>query len=119
MFDIKIAPNFRLSEFLVGNPDAVITEDQKIALLMLANRLQVIRDIYGPIMINSGLRTPEHNKEVGGSPGSLHLKGMAADIVVAGCSPKLLQLILKNWSGGLGSYATFTHVDIRENNARW
>lgn len=36
--------------------------------------------IDAPMHINSGKRTEEHNKEVGGSATSSHLKGMAADI---------------------------------------
>jgi hypothetical protein len=31
-----------------------------------------------PYVINSGFRTPEHNAEVGGVPGSSHLTGWAA-----------------------------------------
>lgn len=43
-------------------------------------RLQDARDYYGrPVAITSGMRCPEHNKEVGGKENSLHLFGMAAD----------------------------------------
>ncbi len=44
---------------------------------------------------------------------------MAADIVCPDLPAKILQLILIHWSGGLGMYNTFTHVDIRSKNARW
>ena len=37
--------------------------------------------------INSAYRTPAHNKAVGGATGSQHVKGTAADIVVAGAAP--------------------------------
>ena len=37
-----------------------------------------------PIIINSGYRSPELNKKVGGSPTSNHLTGCAVDIRVAG-----------------------------------
>lgn len=44
-------------------------------------RLDYAREIAGiPFHINSGFRTPEHNKKVGGDPFSRHLKGMAVDI---------------------------------------
>lgn len=43
--------------------------------------LDPLRDAYGaPIYVNSGYRCPELNRAVGGSPGSHHLRGMAADI---------------------------------------
>src|SRR5690606_14068665 len=86
----------------------------------LARNLQVLRDnVQAPVMINSGYRSPAHNKAVGGASGSYHLKGMAADIVVKGISPNkvvdiiedLIELgLMKN--GGLGRYDTFTHYDI-------
>ena len=37
-----------------------------------------------PIVINSGYRSPQVNKAVGGAPNSNHLTGCAADIRVAG-----------------------------------
>ena len=43
--------------------------------------LEEIRADFGePIYINSGYRSPEHNKKVGGKPNSFHVKGQAADI---------------------------------------
>ena len=42
--------------------------------------LDPLREKVGPIRINSGYRSPEHNKRVGGSPTSQHCKGEAVDI---------------------------------------
>lgn len=79
----------------------------------LADLLLVVRANWGrPITILSGYRTPVYNKKIGGAPKSQHLRGKAADIVVAGISPREVQSTLVNWSGGLGSYKTFTHIDI-------
>ena len=117
--DIQLTTNFRLSEFLHGVqaiPAPWILDN----LAQLANRLQVIRDLLGkPIIINSGYRSPQHNTAIGGTSNSFHMKGMAADIVIPGLTAHAVQQFLKNWSGGLGSYAHFTHVDIRPNRARW
>ena len=109
---MNITPNFTLKEMLVGNEDYMLTVEELQNLKLLCNRLQVLRDLYGPITVNSGLRSPEHNKDVGGSSGSHHLKGKAADIVFKEYTPDRIQKILFDWSGGLGCYPTFTHVDI-------
>ena len=46
--------------------------------------LEVLRKRYGkPIIINSGYRSPQLNKKIGGVPTSNHLTGCAADIRVA------------------------------------
>ena len=119
----RLTKNFRLDEFLRNSglakdemPEPWILE----SLHKLANRLQAVRDVLGkPINITSGYRTPAHNKAVGGAKNSFHLKGMAADIVVAGMSPREVQEALKNWSGGMGAYETFTHLDIRPYKARF
>ena len=43
--------------------------------------LQPLRTAWGkPLVINSGYRCPELNKEVGGVPTSQHIKGEAADV---------------------------------------
>lgn len=108
----KLSPHFTIGEFVrkgVEPPAAVVKN-----LTRLAAALEEVRTLMGnkPITVNSGYRTPEHNKAVGGAPNSYHLKGMAADIVVMGMSPKQVQAKLKKWNGGLGAYTTFTHVDI-------
>ncbi len=111
---MQLTPDFSLDEFLPPkvSPEKVPKEVLE-NLRLLAQRLQAVRDIIlKPIHITSGYRTPEHNQKVGGSVTSLHLKGLAADIVVDGMSPNELQEFLFHWSGGMGSYATFTHLDI-------
>jgi uncharacterized protein YcbK (DUF882 family) len=94
----------------------------------LAQNLQIIRDEIGgkPITINSGYRAPDHNASVGGSRGSYHLEGMAADIVVKGMTPSqvhqaIYELMMsgKIEDGGLKEYPTFVHYDIRGHYATW
>jgi uncharacterized protein YcbK (DUF882 family) len=114
-----LAPHFKLCEFLHGDdplPPAWVVNN----LTRLAHRLQGIRDLLGlPVLINSGYRTAEHNRAVGGVKNSFHLKGMAADIIIPGMPAAEVQRHLRNWQGGMGSYAHFTHVDIRPYRARW
>lgn len=89
----------------------------------LLNALEEIREHFGkPIKINSACRCEQHNKKVGGADSSMHKRGMACDIVVAGVDPEQVQQYLQNkykGSKGIGSYGNFTHFDVRENEARW
>jgi len=58
--------------------------------------LDPLREAWGgPIRVNSGYRCPELNKAVGGTPGSQHQRGEAADITVGSqqANRRLLALI--------------------------
>lgn len=60
-------------------PKALLPNVERLVRVVL----DPLREWYGkPIYINSGYRCPELNKAVGGSPGSFHLIGCAADIDV-------------------------------------
>jgi zinc D-Ala-D-Ala carboxypeptidase len=48
--------------------------------LLVEKVLDPLRTKVGAIRVNSGYRTPEHNKKVGGSPTSQHITGQACDI---------------------------------------
>lgn len=83
--------------------------------------LENIREHFSkPVIINSGYRTPEWNTKIGGAKNSYHMKGMAADIVVKGVSPKQVaeyaSVIMQN--GGVIRYANFTHIDVRSQKYR-
>lgn len=93
----------------------------------LMEQLEVLRKFLNSsaITINSGYRSPEHNKNVGGVPNSLHTKAMAADIVVKGYTAQQVQQAIetlirtnKMQDGGVGSYKNFTHYDIAKPR-RW
>lgn len=115
----RLQPNFRLSEFSCKCG----TRNCQIALHdpNLSRLLQVLRqECKKPVTITSGYRCPEHNKLVGGSATSYHVKGMAADIQVAGVPPKqLAQLAEKVGFSGIGLYDTFVHVDTRPRKYFW
>ena len=47
----------------------------------LVQHLERLRALVGaPLVVVSGYRCPEHNRAVGGARGSLHTRGMAADL---------------------------------------
>jgi|TARA_R110002095_G_scaffold108589_1_gene95052 uncharacterized protein YcbK (DUF882 family) len=126
---MKLTNNFSKSEF-----DCKSGEDMPNDVLenvkQLAVQLQAIRDYVGkPIRINSAYRSKAHNKAIGGVKTSQHILGKAADITIDTFTPDEVVSIIENmltnemlgsfYIGGLGSYSTFTHVDIRDKKARW
>lgn len=110
----NLSPNFKLKEFLKNGSLEGVTPEIYANLKKLANALENVRKLCGnkSIHINSGFRTKAHNKAVGGEPGSRHMYGQAADIVVTGLTARQVQGILAGWDGGLGRYPNFTHVDV-------
>jgi uncharacterized protein YcbK (DUF882 family) len=123
---MNLTRNFTLKEFAskdgTATPLSVVHKLQQLAI-----NLQALRDEIGkPIRINSGYRSPSHNRAVGGALRSRHVVGDAADIVVVGMPPTevaatIERLILegKMEQGGLKAYATFCHYDCRGVRARW
>lgn len=123
---MRLTKNFSKSEFDskdgANMPDEVLYNIQK-----LANQLQYIRDYLNKsIKVNSGYRSPEHNKSIGGVKNSQHVLGKAADIVVKDLSTKTLYELIDDLiqkgeilQGGLGLYNNFVHYDIRGTKARW
>ena len=61
-----------------------------------------------PIIINSGYRSPQLNRKIGGAPNSNHLTGCAVDIRVSGME----QLI--RYAAILLNYADETHQEFDE-----
>lgn len=108
---IKISKNFSLHEFECKDGSQLVKIDSK-----LLDILQKLRDHFSrAITINSGYRTPSHNKRVGGASNSQHLYGTAADIVIYGVLPKKVAVIARRFGAtGIGIYNTFTHVDTRK-----
>jgi uncharacterized protein YcbK (DUF882 family) len=107
--DFKLSRSFTLGELASKDgADIVIVHP---ALLI---GLQALRDVLNkPIKINSGFRSPEHNKAIGGASNSLHTLGLAADVVVEGVTPIHIASIARDLGfGGVKAYPTFTHVDV-------
>lgn len=114
----KLSANFKVKEFACTDGSDPIFIDTE-----LVNVLQKIRTHFGKsVTITSAYRTPTKNKAVGGQTYSQHLYGKAADIKVKGVTPKKVaayaEKLLPN-KGGIGTYSTFTHVDVRSAKSRW
>lgn len=99
---------------IASNGDGSIIVDEK-ALDML----QAARNAIGqPFVINSAYRDPEHNKLVGGSKRSQHLRGTAFDISTNKHNRReLYNACVDAGFTGFGFYGTFLHVDT--GRPRW
>ena len=74
------------------------------------------------IKITSGHRCINHNSYVAGAPRSKHLDGIAADFIVRGVSSDDVATYLEQQypnKYGIGRYTGRTHLDVREEMARW
>ena len=125
---MKLSKNFILQEFLVTNTglNNQLTSEALVNIeYLVKNLLQPLRDAYGkPIKINSGYRSVDVNKAVGGSPTSQHTKGEAVDIV-AEDNKALFDLIKNNfdfdqliWEYGTDKQPAWVHVSIKKTGNR-
>ena len=97
--EMKLSEHFSLAELTKTKTGIsnVPNEEQVANLKRLCKWLEKLRkrwnDLYGegddPIVINSGFRSPEVNKAVGGATMSNHLTGCAVDIRCAGIEQAL------------------------------
>jgi len=90
----------------------------------LAPALDLLWEKAGPFRIDSGFRCQEHNTEVGGEKGSKHMLGQAADcrsfLGKTGYQMALIAETIPAFeNGGIGTYNTFAHCDVREVKTRW
>ena len=85
----SISKNFTFNEFeysstavALGLNNEIPDDTVRRAIChLVVNVLQPLRDAYGkPLVINSGYRSDEVNKAVGGLKNSQHLRGEAADV---------------------------------------
>ena len=109
----KLSEHFTLGEMTKSSshPEVYnIPSHEAIAnLKRLCVWLEVLRERYGaPIRINSGYRSQQLNKKIGGVPTSNHLTGCAVDIRVSGME----QLI--RYAAILLDYADETHQEFDE-----
>lgn len=114
----KLSANFKVKEFACTDGSDPIFIDTELVKV-----LQKVRNHFNKsVTITSAYRTPTKNKACGGQTYSQHLYGRAADIKVSGVSPKKVAAYVNTIlpkSGGIGTYKSFTHVDVRATKSRW
>jgi len=83
---------------------------------ILLKKLEALRTrVKVSVHIDCGYRSPAYNATLkGAAKHSQHMLGNAADIKVAGFTPKqIYDLAIELGFTGIGLYDTFTHVDVR------
>lgn len=89
----------------------------------LVASLEALWSLSGGFSISSGFRCTYRNEEEGGKPGSQHLQGKAADLHPKALHPAQLARMCNSVAsfrgGGVGTYPSFIHVDVRGYAARW
>lgn len=115
--NIKITKHFKVKEFACKDGSPVVFIDK-----YLVGVLEILRTkIEKPVIITSGYRTPQRNKEVGGAKYSYHMRGQAVDIKVDGMSAKEIANKLNEIvpdSYGIIVYNTWVHIDRRSEKYR-
>ena len=114
----QLSKHFKRKEFACQCGCGFDTVD---ALLIAV--LEDIREYFRQyVIILSGCRCEQHNKDVGGRTRSFHKKGKGADFYVAHVPAPLVYAYLDQKypdTFGLGRYEDRTHLDVREDKARW
>lgn len=115
---ILLSDHFRVREFRCRDgSDTILIDDRLIRLL------EQIRVWAGnAVTVTSAYRTDSHNRRVGGAADSYHVRGQAADIVVAGKTPEAVAKFAQALGAhGVGLYTAqkFVHVDTRTGNYYW
>ncbi len=115
----RISPHFSRHEFACRCGCGFDTVDSEVL-----NILETVRPHYMvQVTITSGCRCEEHNKAVGGSKNSQHVKARAVDFQVKDREAVEVYDFLNSLFPdelGLGLYSGWIHLDTRPNGpARW
>lgn len=116
----QLTKNFHLNE-LACKDGSPVPEEFHDEALRIATKVQVLRNVVGPLRVNSAYRTLAWNKRVGGADSSLHLSCSAMDVTSDTFTAEQLGIIWENLvalrlaaDGGLGIYPekNFIHIDL-------
>ena len=99
---MQLSEHFQLGEFTKSNYPEVYNIPSHVAIenmKRVCGWLEALRQAQGPIVINSGYRSPQLNKRVGGVATSNHVTGCAVDIRCSGAEQAIdYAYILKSYA---------------------
>jgi hypothetical protein len=107
MLDIDVGHGFTVSDFKCKCGCGEVAYTPKLVETLADLRRKFGRDV----VVTSGYRCEDRNREVGGIEGSLHTEGRAVDFVVRGVSPAKVVQYLSDFDGGVGEYERHVHID--------
>jgi hypothetical protein len=95
---LQLTPHFSLAELTVTNQKIDNTPSKEVieVLRTTAFYMEKVRELLGnvAITINSGYRSPDVNRQVGGTSNSSHTYGYAVDFTAYGHTPLTIANIL-------------------------
>jgi hypothetical protein len=95
---MQLTPHFSLAELTVTNQKIDNTPSKEVIVVLrtTAFYMEKVREILGnvAITINSGYRSPDVNRQVGGTSNSSHTYGYAVDFTAYGHTPLTISNIL-------------------------
>ena len=108
---------FKTEEFLCPCGECPPHEPSPTLLFMLDEARSVAGIAFG---INSGVRCPKHNREVGGTLDSEHISGEGADIAVTSAWERftIVSALLKVGFNRIGVGKTFVHAGVSKTKPR-
>lgn len=123
----RLTQNFFLDEFTRSQVAArrgieirvrIGSQVYKSLLRLCEQVLQPLRTACGPVLVTSGYRPAPVNRLVGGAPGSFHISGLAADVVVSGLTPGgVVRWLIANrdripFDCAIVEFSRWTHIQI-------
>jgi hypothetical protein len=106
---VLVAPNFRRDELAQEWKG-----DWGVVQVHAVERLQDLRDDLGPLVVNSGYRSPAYNASVGGATLSRHMYGDAFDLDPVNVSlTDLESACYAHGAGFVSVYVSHVHCDWR------
>lgn len=126
--NVDLSDHFKVREFVSSSGSKIYSDTVKVhnKLIIIFEALFAELDC-SKIIVNSGYRTPDHDKAVGGNGSGQHTLGRAADIVCYDKDGKIIPAekvccTLEDMGGiyGIGYISrNAVHVDTRSKSTKW